>query len=293
MMLRALSPPSAETDGVTLMPRPTCLMCWKSKHVRAAWFAAAVPRPAPPAGLGAARQQTGAVTGGVTCPQHWPREWQGRWGPPPKWLFLTRHRSGPTETRSNSPLLLSFSPSPVVGGVLGQCPSPLCQGGSGSGAEGLETGVSPEILCPAARLDSATGSQPETSPFSSSFSSSIPPGGSAEGLGSGGDVLCARGGSQQTQPSETSNSEPQNIRFPQPQAAFAKICVQGRAAALLRHRKNPKVGARGGTCALAQTPTGPGGSGVRQGMHPSPLAVLVPQCRCPWGAAPCTPMERS
>lgn len=74
-----LFPPLAETDGVTSMLRPTCLMCWKSKRVRAAWFITVVPRPAPPQGSGPLSSKPAPSRMGMTCPQHGPRGWQGRW----------------------------------------------------------------------------------------------------------------------------------------------------------------------------------------------------------------------
>lgn len=128
----------------------------------------------------------------------------------------------------------------------------------------------------------------KTGNFWGSFSSPIPAVMALQwGWGVGG--MCSLlGGSWQTQTMEKSNLEPQNIRFPRLWAAFAKICVQGRAAALLRHRKNPKQG----VCAPKQAPIGLGGPGTGDMSHPagvgapSCLVALAPPCLCPWDASP-------
>lgn len=102
-------------------------------------------------------------------------------------------------------------------------------------------------LCPASPLGFATISQPETRLIWGSFPSSVPPATALQrGWGPGG--MCSMPGGAHGKPSlgrRQTRSHKTSVS-PDPELLFAKkkkkICVQGQAAALRRHRKNPKVG---------------------------------------------------
>lgn len=234
-------------------------MCWKSEHVRAAWFATAVPRPAPPAGLGAARQQTGTGTDWVMHPQHRPRGWRRRWDPrevvscPPSF-------GSSRNPRKSAPFLSSWCPPATVVGA-GVVPLPAA---SGIGDPGCTHPLCPVLSAPLHAWALPPAPSLKSGDLGALFPAPSSPVASQWCGGLGGTSSVVVGAHGKPSPGETSNWEPQNIRFPPPRTAFAKICERGRAAALLRHRKNPKAGARGGgwggwgTCAPSQGWGAPG-----------------------------------